>query len=218
VQATQKNEIKPWQVKTWCIGTPSARFVAKMEDVLDVYARPYDPKRPVVCVDEGAKELRSTPRGTLPPEPATPVRQDYEYERHGKVNLFVAVEPLSGWRSVRVTERHTSLDFAEELRLLVDLAYPEAEQVVLVTDNLNIHSPACLYEAFPPSEARRLASKIEWHYTGTTRRSTALGSTSPRSSYRCCTASAWIAVWQMLPRSSVRPRPGQTSAMQRTRR
>jgi len=165
VQATQKNAIKPWQVKTWCIGTPSARFVAKMEDILEVYARPYDPKRPVVCVDEGAKELRSTPRGTLPPEPGTPARQDYEYERHGKVNLFVAVEPLSGWRHVRVTERHTSVDFAEELRLLVDIVCREAEQVVLVTDNLNIHSPACLYEAFPPAEARRIAGKIEWHYT-----------------------------------------------------
>lgn len=136
-----------------------------MEDVLEVYARPYDPMRPVVCVDEGAKELRATPRGTLPLEPGTPLRQDYEYERFGKSNLFMAVEPLRGWRSVRVTERHTSVDFAEELRFLVDMVYPDAEQVVLVTDNLNTHSPACLYEAFPPSEARRLASRLEWHYT-----------------------------------------------------
>lgn len=130
-----------------------------------VYARPYDPKRPVVCVDEGAKELRSTPRGVLPIEIGRPARQDYEYERHGKANLFVAIEPLTGRRSVRVTQRHTSIDFAEELRLLVDMTYPDAEQLVLVTDNLNIHSPACLYEAFAPSEARRLAGKIEWHYT-----------------------------------------------------
>lgn len=136
-----------------------------MEDVLDVYARPYDPTRPVVCVDEGAKELRSTPRGTLSCEPDHPLREDYEYARHGKSNLFVAVEPLAGWRSVRVTERHTSVDFAEELRFLVDDVYHAAEQVVLVTDNLNIHNPACLYEAFPPAEARRIASKIEWHYT-----------------------------------------------------
>jgi DDE superfamily endonuclease len=136
-----------------------------MEDVLSVYARPYDPLYPVVCVDEGAKELRSTPRGTLPMEPGQPIRLDYEYERHGKANLFVAVEPLTGWRSVRVTERHTRVDFAEELRFLVDLVYPDARQVVLVTDNLNIHSPACLYEAFPPSEARRIAERIEWHYT-----------------------------------------------------
>jgi len=152
-------------VKTWCIGKPSARYVAKMEDVLEVYARPYDPTRPVVCVDEGAKELRGTPRGSLTIEAGKPARLDYEYERHGKANLFVAVEPLTGWRSVHVTQRHTSIDFAEELRLLVDIAYPEAQQVVLVTDNLNIHSPACLYEAFPPFEARRIASRIEWHYT-----------------------------------------------------
>ncbi len=134
-----------------------------MEDVLDVYARPYNSARPVVCVDEGGKELRSTPRGTLPCEPEQPLRQDYEYARNGKVNLFVAVEPLSGWRSVRVTERHTRIDFAEELRFLVDEVYPTVEQIVLVTDNLSTHHPACLYEAFPASEARRIVSKIEWH-------------------------------------------------------
>jgi len=149
----------------WCIGKPSARYVAKMEDVLEVYARPYDSKHPVVCVDEGAKELRSTPRGSLVMEPGQAQRLDYEYERHGKSNLFVSVEPLAGRRRVRVSERRTSIDFAEELRHLVDMDYPEAESVVLVTDNLNIHSPACLYEAFPPQEARRVAGKIEWHYT-----------------------------------------------------
>lgn len=132
---------------------------------MDVYARPYDPKRPVVCVDEGGKELRSTPRGSLPAEPGHPLRQDYEYARNGKVNLFVAVEPLSGWRSVRVTKQHTSIDFALELRFLVDEVYPKVEQIVLVTDNLSTHHPACLYEAFPASEAHRIASKIEWHYT-----------------------------------------------------
>ena len=136
-----------------------------MEDVLSVYARPYDPKRPQICLDEGGKELRSTPRGSLAPEPGVPERLDYEYERHGKANLFVSVEPLSGKRRVRVTERHTALEFAEALREIVDLDYPEAEQVVLVTDNLNIHSPASLYAAFPPQEARRIAGKIEWHYT-----------------------------------------------------
>lgn len=136
-----------------------------MEDVLEVYARPYDPRRPQVCLDEGAKELRSTPRGSLPMEPGVPEREDYEYERHGKANLFLSVEPLTGKRRVRVTERHTAVEFAEALREIVDLDYPEAETVVLVTDNLNIHSPASLYAAFPPQEARRIASKIEWHYT-----------------------------------------------------
>jgi hypothetical protein len=136
-----------------------------MEDVLAVYARPYDPKRPVVCVDEGAKELRSTPRGSLPMEPGEPERQDYEYERHGKANLFMSVEPLTGRGRVRVTERRTGIDFAEELRFVVDIDYADAECVVIVTDNLNTHTPACLYEAFAPQEARRIASKIEWHYT-----------------------------------------------------
>jgi hypothetical protein len=143
-----------------------------MEDVLEVYARPYDPKRPVVCVDEGAKELRSTPRGSLPmtpkvseTEPGEPERQDYEYERHGKANLFVSVEPLTGQRRVRVSQRRTCIDFAQELRILVDIDYADAECLVLVTDNLNTHSAACLYEAFPPQEALRIARRIEWHYT-----------------------------------------------------
>ncbi len=152
-------------MKSWCIGKPSAKYVAKMEDVLEVYARPYDPKRPVVCVDEGAKELRSTPRGSLPMQPGESERQDYEYARHGTANLFVSVEPLSGRRRIRVSARRAWVDFAEELRILVDMDYAGAECLVLVTDNLNTHTPACLYEAFPPCEARRIASKIEWHYT-----------------------------------------------------
>ena len=152
-------------MKSWCIGKASAKYVAKREDILEVYARPYNPKRPVVGVDEGAKELRSTPRGSLPVEPGEPRRQDYEYARHGTANLFVSVEPLTGRRRVRVTERRTAVDFAEGLRMLVDIDYPEAECVVLVTDNLNTHSPACLYEAFAPPEARRIAEKIAWHYT-----------------------------------------------------
>jgi hypothetical protein len=136
-----------------------------MEDVLAVYHRPYDPTQPVVCVDEGGKELHGTPRGTLPLQPGETSRQDYEYERHGVCNLFVALEPLSGARKVRVTDRRTNQDFAEELRLLVDEDYPDVQKLVLVTDNLNIHRPACLYERFSPAEARRIAAKIEWHYT-----------------------------------------------------
>jgi transposase len=136
-----------------------------MEDVLDVYQRPYDPKRPQVCFDEGGKELRGTPRGTLPMEPGQSAREDYEYERHGKANLFLWAEPLVGRRRVLVTERHTAVDFAEAVRILVDEEYPDAEKIVLVTDNLNIHKVASLYERFEPQEARRIAQKIEWHYT-----------------------------------------------------
>jgi hypothetical protein len=136
-----------------------------MEDVLEVYHRPYDPLRPVVCVDERSKTLHTTPRGSLPPTPGVPARQDYEYERHGTCNLFLSVEPLLGSRHVRVTEQRTLLDFAEQLRVLSDELYPQAQQIVLVTDNLNVHSPAALYERFAPAEARRLVSRFQWHYT-----------------------------------------------------
>lgn len=136
-----------------------------MEDVLDVYQRSYDPCRPVIALDEKSKQLLSTPRGSLPLEPGQPLRQDYEYERHGVCNLFLAFEPLRGWRSVRVTARRTRQDFAEELRLLADVDYPEAETIVLVVDNLNTHGPGSLYERFAPEEAHRLAAKFEWHYT-----------------------------------------------------
>ena len=136
-----------------------------MEDVLDVYQRPYDPQRPVVCLDEKSKQLHDTPRGMLAMRPGQEARQDYEYVRHGTCNLFLVLEPLRGWRKVRVTERRTALDFAEQLRLLVDEDYPDEKQIVLVTDNLNIHSPACLYKRFAPAEARRIAAKLEWHYT-----------------------------------------------------
>ncbi len=138
-----------------------------MEDVLEVYQRPYDPKRPQICLDEGRKELRSTPRGTLPMQPAQTACEDYEYERHGACSYFLAIEPLAGWRQVWVSRQRTNLDCAEVLRQLVDEHYPDAEKIVLVTDNLNIHHPACLYERFDPATARRIVNKLEWHYTPT---------------------------------------------------
>jgi len=136
-----------------------------MEDVLAVYERPYDPKRPLVCVDEVNKTLHDTPRGTLPMAAGQPLCQDYEYERNGTANIFMAVEPLIGKRKTFVTDQRTKQDFAELLRGLSDDEYPTAEKIVLVTDNLNTHSPACLYERFEPAEARRLAQRFEWHYT-----------------------------------------------------
>jgi len=136
-----------------------------MEDVLAVYERPYNPKRPVVYVDETNKTLHDTPRGTLPIEAGQALRQDYEYERNGTANIFMAVEPLIGRRKTFVTDQRTNQDFAELLRYLSDDEYPDAEKIVLVTDNLNTHSPACLYERFEPVEARRLAQRFEWHYT-----------------------------------------------------
>lgn len=136
-----------------------------MEDVLDVYQQPYAPLRPQVCLDELSKTLRSTPRGEISMEPGNPRREDYEYQRHGTCALFLAVEPLTGRRHVWVRSRRTKLDFAEVLRDLVDEMYPDAEKIVLVVDNLNIHHPAALYERFEAAEARRIAAKIEWHYT-----------------------------------------------------
>lgn len=136
-----------------------------MEDVLAVYQRPYDPQRPMVCFDEIQKTLRSTPRGHIPLQPGQPVREDYEYQRAGKCSLFLAVEPLAGYPRVWVRPQRTKMDCAEVLKELIDEVYPEAEKIVLVADNLNIHHPACLYERFAPTEARRLAEKIEWHYT-----------------------------------------------------
>jgi transposase len=136
-----------------------------MEDVLEVYTRPYDPLRPQVCMDETSKQLLRDTRQSLPMEPGRAQRRDYEYERGGVVNVFMFMEPLASRRWVDVSEHRTKVDWAHQIKELVDLRYPEAEQIVLVMDNLNTHSPASLYEAFDPTEAKRLASKLEIHYT-----------------------------------------------------
>jgi hypothetical protein len=136
-----------------------------MEDVLEVYKRPYDPQRPVVCLDETSKQLVGETRTPVPAAPGQPRRIDYEYERKGTANLFMVFEPLAGQRRVKVTERRTALDFAEVIRELVDEQYSEAEKIVLVMDNLNTHKAASLYEAFEPAEARRLLERLEIHYT-----------------------------------------------------
>jgi hypothetical protein len=136
-----------------------------MEDVLEVYHRPYDPDRPVVCVDEKPVQLVGEVAEAVPAKPGQPERIDYEYTRNGTANIFVASEPLLGWRGMSVTERRTAKDWAEFVRWLVDDVYGEAEVVVLVMDNLNTHKVGSLYEAFAPEEARRIASRLEIHYT-----------------------------------------------------
>jgi hypothetical protein len=136
-----------------------------MEDVLEVYHRPYDEKCPLVCLDETSKQLIGETRLPLPPEPGQPERFDYEYVRNGVANLFMLFEPLLGWRAVQVTQRRTAVDFAHVIRWLLDEVHPEAEKVVLVMDNLNTHKLASLYEAFPPEEARRLVERLEVHHT-----------------------------------------------------
>src|SRR5438874_618103 len=136
-----------------------------MEDVLEVYHRPYDEKRPLVCLDEASKQLIGETVLPLPAEPGQPERFDYEYVRNGTANLFMISEPLLGWRAVQVTERRTAKDFAEVLRWLVGEVHPDAEKVVPVLDNLNTHKVASLYEAFPPEQARRIAERLEVHPT-----------------------------------------------------
>ena len=136
-----------------------------MEDVLDLYAEPYDPERPVVCFDETSTQLLADVREPLPAAPGRPRREDYEYLRGGTRNLFLACEPLAGWRHVAVTERRTKVDFAHQMRWLVDEAYPEVPVIRLVLDNLNTHRVASLYETFPPAEARRIAKRLEFHHT-----------------------------------------------------
>ena len=136
-----------------------------MEDVLEVYTRPFDPKRPQVCMDEVSKQLVGETRAPIPAAPGQPERCDYEYVRNGVANLFMFFEPLAGWRDVKVTERRTMVDWAEAIRELVDVQYPEAEKIVLVMDNLNTHGIGSLYEAFPPEEAFGIAQKLEIHYT-----------------------------------------------------
>ena len=136
-----------------------------MEDVLEVYHRPFDEKRPQVCLDEASKQLVGEVVQPIPAQPGRPERFDYEYVRHGTANLFMISEPLAGWRHVMVTARRTAKDFAEVLRWLAEDVYPEAERVVLVMDNLNTHKLASLYEAFEPAQARRIAERFEVHHT-----------------------------------------------------
>jgi hypothetical protein len=136
-----------------------------MEDVLEVYHRPRDPDCPLVCVDETSKQLIAETRVPIPPELGYPQRYDYEYERNGTANLFMMFAPLEGWRHVKVTDRHTALDYAQVLKELSDTHFPKASKILLVQDNLNTHKPASLYEAFPAEEARRLVERFEWHYT-----------------------------------------------------
>jgi hypothetical protein len=153
-------------MQSWCLPKEhDAEFVWRMEDVLDVYARPYDPCFPVICMDEASKQLIGEVRDPLPIRPGDPERIDSEYVRLGTCNLFMFCEPLCGWRHVRVTERRTKVDWAYALRDFLNEFYRDVKKVVLVMDNLNTHNPSSFYEAFEPSLARQLAERLEIHYT-----------------------------------------------------
>src|SRR6516165_1954486 len=161
----QENELKPWRQDMWCIPQVDGEFVARMEDVLDLYAEEPDRKRPVVCFDESPTQLIGEVRESIPAAPGQRRRYDYEYRRNGTVNLFVSVDAHRGWRNVIVTHHRAARDFAEYMRGLVDVHYPKAEVIRVVMDNLSTHSPGALYEAFPAPEAHRILHRLEFHYT-----------------------------------------------------
>ena len=162
----KKNELKPWLKECWCLPPQgSAEFVCAMEDVLEVYHREYQDNEVLVCLDETSKQLVQETRTPLPPRPGAARAYDYEYQRNGVSNLFMLFAPLEGWRRVEVTDRRTRTDWAEVVRKLVDEDYADKERIVLVMDNLNTHHPSSLYQAFEPAEARRIAERLEIHYT-----------------------------------------------------
>lgn len=161
-----ENELKPWLKREWCIPPhQNAEFVYHMEEVLDVYHRPTDPRFPLVCFDETPVQLIRETRQSIPIKAGRPERYDYEYRREGSANLFIFFAPLQNWRHVKVTERRTKTDWAWCMKDLVDVHFPQAERCVVVEDNLNTHTPAALYEAFEPAEARRILNRLEFHFT-----------------------------------------------------
>src|SRR5437773_567353 len=160
-----ENGLKPWRRDMWCIPRVDGEYVARMEDVLDLYAEAPDPKRPVVCFYESPVQLIGEVLQPIPAQPGQPERYDYEYRRNGMVNLFVLLDVHHPWRKVKVTERRTAEDYAQCMRDLVDIHYPDAEVIRVVQDNLSTHSAGALYQAFPPAEARRILRRLEFHYT-----------------------------------------------------
>jgi transposase len=160
-----ENDLKPWRRDMWCIPHVDGEYVARMEDVLDLYAETPDPARPLVCFDETPVQLIGEVRQPVPAQPGQRERYDYEYRRNGTVNLFVIFDPHRGWRNVKVTDRRAAVDYAHCMRELVDVHYPDAACIRVVQDNLSIHKPGALYEAFAPAEARRILRRLEFHFT-----------------------------------------------------
>jgi transposase len=160
-----ENDLKPWRKTMWCIPKVDAEYVARMEDVLDLYGEAPDPARPVVCFDESPTQMIGEARPPIPARPGQLERYDCEYRRNGTANLFVFLDAHRSWRRVKVTDRRAAADFAQCMRDLVDTHYPQAEKIRVVLDNLSTHSPAALYQALPASEARRVLRKLEFHHT-----------------------------------------------------
>ena len=183
------NDLKPWRKDMWCIPKVDGEYVARMEDVLDLYAEVPDAKRPVVCFDESPVQLIGEARQPIPAKPGQLERYDYEYRRNGTVNLFVLLDVHRPWRKVKVTDRRAAEDYAQCMRDLVDIHYPDAEIIRVVQDNLSTHSAGSLYQTFPPPEARRILRRLEFHYTPKTQ----AGLTWSRSRSALCAVSASIA-------------------------
>jgi hypothetical protein len=160
-----ENELKPWRKDMWCIPKVDGAFVARMEDVLDLYAEQPDPRRPVVCFDESPTQLIGEVREPIPAAPGQLERYDYEYRRNGTANLFVFLDAHKSWRHVKVTDHRTASDFAHCMRDLVDVHYSTADLIRVVLDNLSTHTAGALYETFPAHEAHRLLRRLEFHYT-----------------------------------------------------
>jgi transposase len=160
-----EDDLKPWRRDMWCIPQVDGTYVARMEDVLDLYAEEADPKRPVVCFDESPTQLIGEVREPIPAEPGQPERYDCEYRRNGTANLFVFLDAHRSWRHVKVTDHRTTQDFAACMRDLADVHYPHADQIRVVMDNLSTHTAGALYEAFPAPEAHRILQRLEFHYT-----------------------------------------------------
>ena len=159
------NDLKPWQKKMWCIANIDGEYVARMEDLLDLYAEPHDPKRPVVCFDESPIQLIGEVRVPIKPKPGKRYRYDSEYKRNGVANLFVMVDAHRSWRKVEVTDRRANQDFAVCMRDLVDVDYPDIDKVRVVMDNLSTHTASAIYQTFPAAQARRILRRLEFHYT-----------------------------------------------------
>jgi transposase len=159
------NDLKPWQKKMWCIAHIDGEYIARMEDLLDLYAEPHDPKRPVVCFDESPIQLIGEVRVPIVPKPGKRYRYDSEYKRNGTANLFVMVDANRSWRKVKVTDRRANQDFALCMRELADIEYPGADKIRVVMDNLSTHTASAIYQTFPPAQARRILRRLEFHYT-----------------------------------------------------
>ena len=158
-------DLKPWLQKMWCVPKVDGEYVARMEDILDLYAEPPDPARPIVCFDETPRQLIGEARVPVRAEPGKRARYDYEYVRNGTANVFMFVDVNRPWRHAKVTDQRTCVDFAKCMRELVDVHYPDAERIRVVMDNLSAHSAGALYQAFEPAEARRILTKLEFHFT-----------------------------------------------------